>query len=138
MDIGGERVGDEPQYRRIVYSSIATSPRPEKDLLSIFASSRRNNGMDGISGLLWLKGGMFLQLLEGPYDSVGDTFDRIVRDERHRDIRILMDAADDRRLFPDWSMANLPSDPPADSAARLQALLRDKPEDLVRLFADSF
>lgn len=136
MDARGRRTGDEPQYRRIVYTSRATSERPEKDLLSILASSRRNNGMDGVSGLLWLNGDMFLQLIEGPYDSVSDTFDRIRRDERHRDVTILVDSDADSRLFSDWSMANLPSDPPADSAARLQALLRDKPDDLIRLFAD--
>jgi hypothetical protein len=47
--------------------------------------------------------GEFLQALEGPPAAVRDTFDRIERDQRHRDI-VQLQRGDAGRLFSNWAM----------------------------------
>lgn len=122
-------------YRRIVYSSRAVGGRAADDHLAILEVSRRNNGMDGISGILWCMKGRFLQLLEGPPESVSAAFARIARDPRHDDIRIIDDREVPRRQFADWAMAGMPGDHPDDAAAQLKMLLRNADSDVVGIFA---
>ena len=76
-------------YRRIIYRSRCAAENGRDALPAILASSRRNNGVDGVSGLLWTNGERFVQLLEGPPESVELTFDRIRRDPRHRGVEVV-------------------------------------------------
>ena len=76
---------------------------------AILANSRHNNGIDGISGMLWCDGTRFAQVLEGPLESVDQAMSRIGVDSRHHDIAILIDEPADERLFADWSMAYAPA-----------------------------
>lgn len=125
---------DDFTLRRVVYTSCATSANPRNDRESILASSRRNNGLDGISGVLWFENKRYLQLLEGPPESVGSTLDRIRVDPRHSDLVVLEDSEQHERIFGDWAMAGVPGDQPADGSVRLRQLLRNAPEDVSRLF----
>lgn len=120
--------------RRLVYASQALGDDIRNDLLKILASSRRNNGLDGVTGILWLDGSRYLQLLEGPAESVGAAFDRISRDPRHHEIMILDDVEASDRAFGDWAMAAMPSDTPDDAAKRLARLLRNSPHEVTRYF----
>lgn len=120
--------------RRIVYASRAVGGDMRRDHLDILAESRRNNGIDGISGLLWSRADRYLQLLEGPPDSVGATFDRIRRDPRHADVTVIDDREEPERIFADWAMAGLPGEHPQDAEARLRLLLRDAPDAVRRMF----
>ncbi|WP_322962927.1 BLUF domain-containing protein [Sphingomonas fuzhouensis] len=121
-------------FRRVIYSSRATGGDIRADHQAILASSRRNNGMDGISGLLWVGDGQYRQLLEGPADSVRETLSRIMGDPRHADIRILDDRMTDGPAFGEWAMAGLPGDQPADAAERLRLLLRNAAPDIRQFF----
>ncbi|MFN3677371.1 MAG: BLUF domain-containing protein [Sphingomonas pseudosanguinis] len=120
--------------RRIIYSSQSVGGDERADHQDILAVSRRNNGMDGISGILWTGGGQYRQLLEGPADSVRETLSRIMRDPRHAGIRILDDRMTDAPVFGDWAMASLPGDRPDESAQRLRLLLRNADPDIRRFF----
>lgn len=122
------------KLRRIVYASRAASADARGDLPAILTVSRRNNGVDGVSGLLWSQADRYLQLLEGPGDSVADAFDRIRRDPRHADIVVIDDSEQAERVFADWAMAGMPGEQPEDAAARMRMLLRDAPADVTRLF----
>lgn len=73
-------------------------------MLRILEKSRRNNGLDGITGLLWADGERFAQVLEGDEEAVGETMERIRADPRHCDITILHDRIVAERHFGDWSM----------------------------------
>ena len=86
-------------YRRVIYTSRPVGDGARADHHAILASSRRNNGMDGISGILWIGDGAYVQLLEGPVASVGETLSRIMGDPRHADIRILDDRMADGPEF---------------------------------------
>ena len=130
-------MSDASTFKRIIYASRATGltgAEVRRDHDDILASSQRNNGMDGVSGLLLSKSGRYLQLLEGPPESVDVTFDRIRRDPRHADVIVLDESAEAERVFADWTMAGLPGEHPADAVARLQLLLRNAPNEVGRLF----
>ena len=71
----------------------------------IVAASIGNNRKSDITGLLVAHEGWFLQAVEGPQASVTALIARIVRDPRHRCLRILSEGPAERRLFQDWDMA---------------------------------
>lgn len=126
-----------PEYRRILYRSLATDDHGQHDLSPILAVSRINNGLDGISGLLWTNGHQYVQLLEGPPESVALTFARIVRDPRHEAIEIADDSVATERVFGDWTMANLAGGADEDNRERLMAALRDAPASVRRTFDEA-
>ena len=122
--------------RRLVYMSRATSADTAEDQQAIFGSARRNNGLDGITGVLWAEDGRYLQLLEGPDESVTAAFRRISSDDRHTDIVVLEDREVTERAFSEWAMAGLPGERPADTRERLRLILRRAPTDVLRYFPD--
>lgn len=88
----------------LAYFSTATPGHGEADIGPILEVSRRNNGAAGVTGLLCHIDGSFLQFLEGDETAVRTTFDRIARDERHRDLVKVHDAVISGRAFGEWSM----------------------------------
>lgn len=93
--------------RQIVYCSITTAPSGESTdaIPGIVRQAGPRNGLEGVTGLLYAEGDAFLQVIEGPEDGIADLIERLERDERHRDLRILIDRAIDAREFGDWTMA---------------------------------
>lgn len=87
---------------QLVYISTA---KGEQLVSQILAVSRRNNGRDGITGLLYHDGVRFLQALEGPNDKVEAAFERICADERHRAAVVLSLREVEKREFGSWEMA---------------------------------
>ena len=60
-----------------------------------------------MSGVLLATSTHFLQVLEGPYESVNEAFIRIVRDNRHTDIWLIGFSVADARLFEGWGMKGI-------------------------------
>ena len=89
----------------IVYMSRAVVPFDDGDLATLLDGSRLRNEALGVSGLLVVKGGRFMQLLEGPAWSVDDRFAAISRDPRHGEVKSLIREDIERRRFDGWSMA---------------------------------
>ncbi len=95
---------------RLVYASRANFESApdgisiEPTVARILLQSRRNNVGRAIGGVLYYGDGYFLQCLEGPRDAVEALADKIKRDPRHSDFRVLKKQAVDARLFSDWSM----------------------------------
>jgi hypothetical protein len=104
--------------RQLLYISTSTERQLTQSLGNILARSRARNAADGLTGLLWTDGTRFLQILEGPTEAVGTTFERIRQDPRHRAVVVLHDRMVDTRSFGNWSMALHD-----DSDARLSAAL---------------
>jgi hypothetical protein len=94
--------------QRLIYASRWSDPTrmdvPEL-VADIVARSSQNNRLRGVSGLLLFHRGWFLQVLEGPLEAVDDAFDRIRRDDRHTDIRVVADLPIAARAFGDWTMS---------------------------------
>lgn len=122
---------NEP-LRQILYASVCGEG---VDLDVILQQSRHNNAVDGITGLLWSDGGHFLQVLEGPADSVATVYARIAADPRHRDIRILSDRTVETREFGYWSMERGPACTDTALRERLARRLSDAPVDIRAVFA---
>ena len=73
-------------------------------LAGILLSARRNNPRDGITGALICRHDLYLQLIEGPEESIDALLARIMKDDRHNDVRVLLSTDVDQRLFPEWAM----------------------------------
>lgn len=89
----------------LVYMSSAAEPFDDDALEGVLEHARSRNTADGLTGLLVHRNGRFMQLLEGPYDAVLSTYQRILADDRHDDVRLLAEESIHTRRFPEWSMA---------------------------------
>lgn len=89
---------------RVTYLSREAGPLSSDALLELLNQCHRNNTKHGITGMLLLGNGTFLQTLEGEGDAVDTLLDKIARDPRHADMKVLRRDAIDARQFSGWSM----------------------------------
>ncbi|GJD44883.1 hypothetical protein AFCDBAGC_2752 [Methylobacterium cerastii] len=78
-------------------------------LNGILSQSRRCNTRDGITGALICRADVYMQLLEGTADALDATYARILRDDRHLEIRRISYQTVTDRLFPTWAMRDDPA-----------------------------
>lgn len=88
----------------LVYVSSAVRLFSTAELHKIMGKFRRNNQLNGITGMLLYKDGNFIQALEGEEKNVRDLFAKISRDPRHRGVLTLAEGFREERQFSDWSM----------------------------------
>jgi hypothetical protein len=93
-------------YRLFYYSRQTPDSRIDLDnvVRELVNVSIRNNKDDGVTGILVALQDVFIQALEGPVDSVRNTYARISRDRRHWDLKIIAQGPVASRLFNDWNM----------------------------------
>lgn len=91
-------------YERLVYASRAVAVPDETVLRELLTISRDRNAVSNVTGLLIYAERSFIQMIEGPPNAITDTYRRITKDPRHRDIRLLLRAHVDVRMFPGWEM----------------------------------
>lgn len=114
--------------RQLIYASTANARTAASLAPEILRGARAHNGISGVTGLLCAADDRFLQLLEGPDESVDSAMERIHADPRHRDIEILHDQAIETRAFGDWSMAFREKGAPVEALEeRLRVSLVDAP-----------
>lgn len=89
---------------QMLYVSGASKQMSVADIQKILAVSRSNNLRDGVTGVLLWADGVFIQVLEGEADTVRTVFRRIEKDDRHRNIMVVLEQTADKRLFTQWSM----------------------------------
>lgn len=89
----------------IVYFSSAITKFSDDELKTLLQKSRINNTRSDITGMLMYYDGNFAQVLEGKYEEVKALYDIIAQDKRHRNIIKMKDGYQDKRVFPEWSMA---------------------------------
>ena len=90
--------------KRLIYCSQATYDIDPAELVALLETSRRNNAPAGLSGMLLYSSQSFLQVLEGDPGALTATYARIKADERHTNLRLLLEAEVSGALFPDWTM----------------------------------
>jgi hypothetical protein len=103
----------------VIYHSAATPGLSSFDVDEIISASRIRNRRNGVTGMLLLENGRFLQALEGPEDEVRALMVQIEEDQRHEHVRILTEEFQAGRRFPDWAMAR-------GHVAELEALALDE------------
>ncbi len=92
---------------RLLYCSQAVDLKSEGMLDNILAQSRRHNPASGVTGMLCVSGEDFIQLLEGGRDEVCELYNAIVRDDRHKNVRLLSFEEIAERKFGSWSMGRV-------------------------------
>jgi hypothetical protein len=94
---------------QLTYASRTSKILAPEDLKAILVASQRNNARVGVTGVLCLANGIFLQQLEGDRSEVSKLYHRILTDPRHRDPAILDFGEIAARKFTQWSMGSLAS-----------------------------
>ena len=101
----------EPQLRRVIYTSVSELPASryaeEEEIARMLATSRRNNARHGLTGALLYGNRRFAQVLEGPPDGVAALLDALAGDPRHSALTVLDSDAIGQRCFGAWTMAYL-------------------------------
>jgi FAD-dependent sensor of blue light len=75
------------------------------EILHILESARANNAALSVTGALLYTSENFAQVLEGPVEAVGKTFEKIQQDLRHSEVIVVESGFTGERHFADWSMA---------------------------------
>jgi hypothetical protein len=95
------------RLERLVYESTATGTTESiGNLAVILGESQRNNDRDGLTGALAAHRNRYIQVIEGPAQTLDALLRRLENDPRHRDIILLGRAPIPARIFGRWSMAN--------------------------------
>lgn len=93
---------------QIIYSSkpFGFDASVLDDILTI---SRVLNARNDITGTLICRADMYLQLIEGPDQAIQATYARIIGDDRHLEINLLVSRQITERMFPKWAMRDDPA-----------------------------
>jgi hypothetical protein len=92
---------------RLLYASRSSTELTQDVIDNLLASSRRNNPVLGVTGLLCHSGDIFMQVLEGGRDVVNQLYTRISSDTRHRDVTLLHYEEITERRFSGWTMGQV-------------------------------
>ena len=98
---------------QLIYVSEARPGLGAEDLFRIIEQSARNNPSADITGFLIMRGGGFLQLVEGPLMALEGLLERLGKDDRHHSIQVVQRLAIAERSFPRWRMKRLSDGPEA-------------------------
>lgn len=103
---GSANKKNETLYR-LVYTSVRASDCDDAAVKDIVATAQKNNpGLD-MTGILFHTKTRFLQVLEGPFDNVVSTYEKIAEDKRHRGAHMRYCEPINQRHFGDWSMGSI-------------------------------
>jgi hypothetical protein len=93
----------------LVYKSSASEGLDSCDISKIINKSQSNNIKTGVTGLLLYRQNTFIQLLEGEEQAVRTTYNKILKDSRHSDVKVLIESKSSIRIAPQWSMDHVES-----------------------------
>ena len=94
-----------------VSRAVLQAGREDRQLADILATAEARNPAAGITGALMHMGGCFAQVLEGDGPPLNQLMIDILRDRRHREVRIIEVVPIAQRRFGGWSMAWVPPAP---------------------------
>lgn len=97
-------LASDSQLRSLVYKSRCSDVANWDLVNSILASSTRNNPENHITGVLIATKTHFLQVMEGEFEALNATFERIARDKRHDTLQMISFTEIEERRFADWAM----------------------------------
>lgn len=93
---------------RATFTQYSQARGVEPTVARILATSRRNNPLLNIVGGLYYGDGCFFQYLEGEESAVRKLCERIRKDDRHDDFKVVLEGPIDELSFGDWSMKYVP------------------------------
>lgn len=87
-----------------LYVSSATTRLDDAAIAKLLEQSRTLNRMSGITGMLVHFDGNYIQAVEGPRAAVESLLERVERDPRHKDFKLMFSYESELREFGEWSM----------------------------------
>ncbi|MEM9858657.1 MAG: BLUF domain-containing protein [Bacteroidota bacterium] len=88
----------------LIYVSQAAQTPNDEDIKELVKTSEANNSAVEISGMLIYLDGKYLQILEGAKRDVQNLYDKIAKDRRHKQVRVLIEGDIEKRNFENWTM----------------------------------
>jgi hypothetical protein len=92
---------------RLLYASRSVKNIESSDVESILSDSRNHNPGAGVTGILCYSGNIYIQVLEGNRREVSRLYNKIVKDDRHKDVEILLFENIVERRFFNWTMGQV-------------------------------
>jgi hypothetical protein len=90
--------------QQFLYVSRMSADYPLTEIVRAISSSRRNNNRNNISGILYFDGEFFCQYLEGETSAIHALLVKIVADNRHYEMQVLIDRPTAARIFRSWHL----------------------------------
>ena len=91
-------------FWQLIYTSRQSVSFTKEMLKELLVKARYCNHKKALSGILVYDDGFFFQVLEGEKDAVESTFEKIKKDPRHKNVRILFQGKVLQKSFNEWSM----------------------------------
>jgi hypothetical protein len=95
---------EAPSLKRITYLSTAVCQFDHAQLQELAMHAAKNNAKHQITGVMYYKGGEFLQVIEGPSEAIDDLWSRLRQDDRHTWLEALWIEDNVQRSFTGWNM----------------------------------
>jgi hypothetical protein len=89
----------------LIYTSVPARPMKDAELQELLSIAREANSRFNVTGMLICLSESFIQLIEGPKQHIEQLYQNIQQDTRHLRVTTLREGPNDRRFFPDWTMA---------------------------------
>jgi Sensors of blue-light using FAD len=89
---------------QLIYVSSMSISCTQNDIDSILKSSKKNNQLLEVTGILLYSKHCFLQCLEGEYKVLNSLYEIIKKDSRHSQSTVLSLHSISKREFADWQM----------------------------------
>ena len=125
----------QPRLISLSYISKATQDMGVLALMRLTDQAAQANQRLGLSGVLFYENQHFGQILEGPRADVLGLWEKIQRDPRHGQVRLLSLEDVDSRRFPSWSMRFFLAKEILQKMPRLVGVLDGLPEHDVELLS---
>ncbi len=93
------------ECHQLLYESIATTSMTLEDVINMLEKCNQQNYEIRLSGLLVFHNHRFMQLLEGSKSSVDFIMQKIRKDTRHSNLKILHESESMERSMGAWAMA---------------------------------
>lgn len=100
------KAGPESLSQLIYRSASVTGVASALEMSDILAQARPRNAELGVTGVLTAVSGDFVQIIEGPEVGITALLASLVRDPRHRQVRVLERRVVTARAFGDWEMVS--------------------------------
>ncbi|WP_367105358.1 BLUF domain-containing protein [uncultured Psychrobacter sp.] len=118
----------EDLYQFVYISRITSTGLSSASTLNDIAkTASKNNRKNHITGVLCYGNGYFFQYLEGSEQALTNLKNRLLMDDRHKDLQCLEFTAINKRCFAEWSLHSIVLERWLISDPRVKALLPFKP-----------
>ncbi len=88
----------------LIYSSEVETYLGDIDISSLLYAARQSNAEHKVTGVLLHHNGNFIQVLEGEEETIKRLYETILKDRRHKNIKLLLEKEIDKRQFNGWDM----------------------------------